>query len=79
MPYSLTASGTNKPAYKRPYKSRRRRAEASKGKTNNANDVKFLLRVAAVIGLLLLVAWGIAVKGMKENEQAQYQSGQVAE
>ncbi|WP_197076742.1 hypothetical protein [Hymenobacter terrenus] len=58
------APSTPKSVYQRPYKSRNQRREADRRKYDEANDQKFLWRVAGTIGLLLMVAVVFAVKGM---------------
>lgn len=63
MSNTVTVSAAKKPAYKRPYKSRSQRRESDRRKYDESKDQKFLWRVAAGIGLLLLIALGFALKG----------------
>ena len=53
-----------KSAYQRPYKSRSQRRHIDRRKHDEANDYKFLIRVAVAIGLVAVVAIGFAIKGM---------------
>ena len=66
-----TTQVTRKSAYQRPYKSRSQRREIARRKHDESGDYKFLLRVAGVIGFLLLVALGFAVKGMAERSEVE--------
>ena len=70
MADTRTISVSKKTAYQRPYTSRRERRAANRRKTDEGTDVKFLMKVAAGIGLLLLIAVGFAIKGMAERDSA---------
>ena len=63
MPTTTDASAGHKPAYQRPYKTRSQRREAARRQHDENADQKFLVRMALVVGVLLLVALGIALKG----------------
>jgi hypothetical protein len=64
MPSTIISPEIKKVAYQRPYKTRRQRREIDRRKQDEANDYKFLVRIASAIGLLLVVALGIALKGI---------------
>ncbi|MBF9223473.1 hypothetical protein [Hymenobacter ruricola] len=66
MSYTTQAPVTKKQVYQRPYKTRSQRREAARRKHDENGDVKFLVRVAVGVGLLLLVAVAFAIKGMAE-------------
>ena len=68
MSNSVTSSATKKGAYQRPYKSRSQRREADRRKHDEANDYRFLIRVAVAVGLLVVVALGFAAKGMMDRD-----------
>ena len=67
-----------KTAYKRPYKTRGQRRETARRKHDESADRKFLIRVGLIIGILLLVVIGVALKGSREaTEAAQALSGDL--
>lgn len=68
MSSTTEVSPNQKSAYQRPYKSRRQRRELARRKHDENTDQKFLIRVAIVVGVLLLVAVGVALKGAIEPE-----------
>ena len=57
-----------KSAYQRPYKTRSQRREIARRKHDENADRKFLVRVALVVGALLLVAVGVALRGAAEPD-----------
>ena len=61
-------SASQKSAYQRPYKTRRQRREVARRQHAENTDQKFLIRVAIVVGVLLLLAVGVALKGAMEPE-----------
>ena len=63
MSTTVNVSASQKSAYQRPYKTRGRRREIARRKHDENADRKFLIRVALVVGMLVLVAVGIALKG----------------
>lgn len=67
MPTLTDDSANQKSAYQRPYRTRSQRREVARRKHDENADQKFLIRVALVAGLLLLVAVGIALKGVFET------------
>jgi hypothetical protein len=66
MSYTSQAPVAHKQAYKRPYKTRGQRREAARRKHDENGDLKFLVRVAVGVGLVLLMALAFAVQGMSE-------------
>lgn len=70
MAITETISVTKKQAYKRPYKTRQQRRKADSMKSDESADSKYLMKVAVVIGFLLLLAIGFAIKGLAERESA---------
>jgi hypothetical protein len=70
MPYTTDASATRKSAYKRPHKSRHRRRKDDHKKYDESSDHKFLLKVAGIVGIVLAVALGFAIKGSIERSEA---------
>jgi len=70
MAITESISVTKKQAYKRPYKTRQQRRQADRLKADDSADSKYLIKVAAAIGLLLLLAIGFAIKGMADRENA---------
>lgn len=64
MTPTIISPEIKKAAYKRPYKTRNQRRDFDRRKQDEANDYKFLVRVASAIGVLLVVALGIALKGI---------------
>ena len=54
-------SASEKSAYQRPYKTRSQRREIARRQHDESADSKFLIRVAVVVGILLLVAIGVAI------------------
>ena len=70
MPHTLTAAKFKKAAYQRPYKSRRERREVDRRKHDESRDSKFLFRVAFGIGLVLLIALAIALKGLMDQKNS---------
>jgi len=63
MSTTVNVSASQKSAYQRPYKTRGQRREIARRKHDENADRKFLIRVALVVGMLVLVAVGIALKG----------------
>ncbi|MBD2769251.1 hypothetical protein IC235_15270 [Hymenobacter sp. BT664] len=67
-------------AYKRPYKSRSEsrseHRDESRRKRQEAKDRKFLMRVASAVALVLMIALGIAAKGVMDKDDP---SGQLTE
>ena len=63
MPTTTAYSAPSKTAYQRPYKTRSQRREIARQKHDENTDRKFLIRVAFVVGALVLVAIGIALMG----------------
>ena len=68
MPPTTEVSANQKSAYQRPYKTRSQRREIARRKYGENHDHKFLTRVALVVGMLVLVAVGIALKGLMEPD-----------
>ena len=68
-----TSSTPRKAAFKRPYKSRPQRREIDRGKYEQANEHRFLRRAALVVGLLVVIALSLFVKGMMDRESASVQ------
>lgn len=62
MPTTTKISASEKSAYQRPYKTRSQRREIARRQHDENADSKFLIRVAVVVGVLLLVAIGVAIK-----------------
>ncbi|HEX8330457.1 MAG TPA: hypothetical protein VF629_23195 [Hymenobacter sp.] len=67
MSSSIVASAPAKTAYQRPYKSRRQRREVDRRKYDEAKDRKFLVRMGVVVGLILIMALGVALVGMADS------------
>jgi hypothetical protein len=67
MSSTTELSASHKAAYQRPYKTRSQRREIARRKHDENTDQKFLIRVALAVGLLLLVALGIALKGAADT------------
>ncbi|GAA4038596.1 hypothetical protein GCM10022409_25180 [Hymenobacter glaciei] len=67
MSSTTEVSASHKSAYQRPYKTRSQRRELARRKHDENSDQKFLIRVAVVVGLVLLVALGIAMKGSSDT------------
>ena len=63
MSTTVNVSASQKSAYQRPSKTRGQRREIARRKHDENADRKFLIRVALVVGMLVLVAVGIALKG----------------
>ena len=70
MPSITEVSVGQKSAYQRPYKTRSQRREIARRKHDENADHKFLVRVALVVGVLLLVAVGVALRGTAETDAA---------
>ena len=70
MPPTTEVSASQKSAYQRPYKTRGERREIARRKHDENADHKFLVRIAVAMGLLLLVALGIALKSSVEPESS---------
>lgn len=70
MEISKTISVAKNQAYERPYKTRQQRRLAERRKADDSNDNAFLIKVAVVIGFILLVAVGFAMKGMADHQNA---------
>ena len=70
MPPTTDVSASQKSAYQRPYKTRGERREIARRKHDENADHKFLVRIAVAMGVLLLVALGIALKGSVESESS---------
>ena len=68
-----TSSTPRKAAFKRPYKSRPQRREIDRGKYEQAKEHRFLRRAALVVGLLVVIALSLFVKGMMDRESASVQ------
>ena len=66
MSYTSQAPVAKKAAYQRPYKTRTQRRHADLRKHDENKDLKFLVRIAVGIGLLLAVAVVCAIQGMAE-------------
>lgn len=62
------SSVSQKKAYQRPYKSRQERREVDRRKYDESRDHRFLLRAGAVVGLLLLLTLGFALKGLLDKD-----------
>ena len=61
MSSTTEVSAGQKSVYQRPYKTRGQRREIARRKHDENADHKFLIRVAMVVGLVLLVAVGVAI------------------
>ena len=59
-----------KSSHQRPYKTRQQRREADRRKYDEAKDLKFLWRVASIVGILVIVAMGFAFKGMVDRNDS---------
>ena len=70
MPPTTEVSASQKSAYQRPYKTRGERREIARRKHDENADHKFLVRIAVAMGLLLLVALGLALKSSVEPESS---------
>ena len=70
MPPTTEVSASQKSAYQRPSKTRGERREIARRKHDENADHKFLVRIAVAMGLLLLVALGIALKSSVEPESS---------
>lgn len=70
MEISKTIFVAKNKAYERPYKSRQERRLADRRKADNSNDNAFLTRAAVVVGFILLMAVGFAIKGMSDRQNA---------
>lgn len=70
MPASIVAPAPSKTAYQRPYKTRRQRREVDRRKYDEAKDRQFLVRMGVAVGLLLVVALGIALVGIADSSGA---------
>lgn len=57
-----------KSAYQRPYKTRGQRREIARRQHDENADYKFLIRVALVVGALVLVGLGVALKSWADRE-----------
>jgi len=68
MPPTTEVSANQKSAYQRPYKTRSQRREIARRKYGENHDHKFLTRLALVVGTLLLVGVGIALKSWSEPD-----------
>ena len=68
MSTTIEVSASQKVAYQRPYKTRSQRREIARRKHDENADHKFLVRVALVVGALLLIAVGIALKSSMQPE-----------
>jgi len=68
MSSTTDVSANQKSAYQRPYKTRSQRREIARRKHDEDADQKFLIRVALVVGVLLLVALGVVLKGSSEAD-----------
>ena len=66
MSTTIEVSASQKVAYQRPYKTRSQRREIARRKHGENADQRFLVRVALVVGVLLMVAAGIALKSWLE-------------
>ena len=66
MSSTTEVSASQKTGYQRPYKTRGQRRETARRKHDENADHKFLIRAALVMGVLLLVAVGIALKSWAE-------------
>lgn len=67
--YTITdISASEKSAYRRPYKTRGQRRETARRQHDERADHKFLVRAALVIGVVLLVAVGVAIKGLTDPD-----------
>lgn len=66
MPSTTEVSANQKSAYQRPYKTRSQRREIARRKHDENADQKFLVRVALVIGVLLVVVLGVVLKSSSE-------------
>lgn len=55
---------TPKTTYQRPYKSRTQRREDDKRKVDDVQDHRFLIRLAAGVAIIVVVALVFAIKGM---------------
>jgi hypothetical protein len=67
MSTTTEVSASQKSAYQRPYKTRSQRRELARRKHDENADHKFLVRVTLVIGALLLIGVGIAMKGSMDS------------
>jgi hypothetical protein len=63
-------------AYQRPYKSRSERRDVDRRKHEETKDQKFLMQIASAVAIVLMVALGIAVKGVMDKDDP---SGQLTE
>jgi hypothetical protein len=72
MSSSTLVPAAKKSAYQRPYKSRSQRREIDRRKHDETKDRKFLIRIAAVVGLIVVLAVAFAITGMTtaENDMA---------
>ena len=69
MPSITEVSASQRLAYQRPYKTRGERREIARRKHDENADHKFLVRVAMVVGVLLLVAIGVATKSAMSADE----------
>ena len=67
MSTTTEVSASQKSAYQRPYKTRGQRREIARRKHDENADHKFLIRVALVIGALLLIGVGVALKSSMDS------------
>ncbi|HEX8348744.1 MAG TPA: hypothetical protein VF598_02170 [Hymenobacter sp.] len=63
-------------AYQRPYKSRSERRDANHREHEETKDQKFLMQMASAVAIVLMVALGIAVKGIMDKDDP---AGQLTE
>ncbi|MDQ2793532.1 MAG: hypothetical protein M3Y12_05930 [Bacteroidota bacterium] len=68
MSSTTEVSASQKSAYQRPYKTRSQRREIARRRHDANTDRKFLIRVAAIGGVLLLLAVGFAIRNWAETE-----------
>ena len=63
-------------AYQRPYKSRSERRDVNHREREETKDQKFLMQMASAVAIVLMVALGIAVKGIMDKDNP---AGQLTE
>jgi len=70
MAYSETLPVATKSAYRRPYKTRQQRREADKRKVDEGSEIRFLVKVAGGVLLLIIIALVFAAKGLADRESS---------
>ena len=68
MSYPTEIPVSQKSAYKRPYKNRRKRKEDHKKKQADTSDRKFLWGILVGIGIIVVIALGCLVQGSAQRD-----------